>query len=54
MDKQPEAQSKLHLEGELGRDMAQLTKFEFDSGKSSVLRATATLSILRSRIGRLR
>jgi len=43
LDKQPEAQSRLHLEGELGRDMAKLTKFEFDSGKSSVLRATATL-----------
>jgi translocation and assembly module TamB len=44
MAKEPEAQSKLHLEGELGRDMAQLTKLEFDSGKSSVLRATGTLS----------
>jgi translocation and assembly module TamB len=43
MDKQPEAQSRLSLEGELGRDVARLTKFEFDSGKSSVLRATATL-----------
>ena len=43
MDKQPEAQSKLHLEGELGRDIAELTKFEFDSGKASVLHATATL-----------
>jgi translocation and assembly module TamB len=42
--KQPEAQSKLHLEAELGRDMAQLTKLEFDSGASSVLRATASLS----------
>jgi translocation and assembly module TamB len=44
MAKQPEAQSKLHLEGELGRDMAQLTSFEFDSGKSSVLRATASVT----------
>ena len=39
MDQQPEAQSKLHLEGELGRDVAELKKFEFDSGKSSVLHA---------------
>jgi translocation and assembly module TamB len=44
MGKEPEAQSKLHLEGELGRDMAQLTKLEFDSGKTSVLRATGTIS----------
>jgi translocation and assembly module TamB len=44
MDKQPEAQSKLHLEGELGRDVAELKSFEFDSGKSSVLHATGTLS----------
>jgi translocation and assembly module TamB len=42
MMKEPEAQSRLHLEGELGRDMAEVTKFEFDSGKSSVLHATAT------------
>jgi translocation and assembly module TamB len=44
MAKQPEAQSKLHLEAELGRDMAQLTKFEFNTGKTSVLHATATLN----------
>ena len=37
--KQPEAQSKLHLEGELGRDLVQLTHFEFHSGKASVLHA---------------
>ena len=43
MDKQPEAQSRLHLAGELGRDVAQLTSFEFDSGKASALHATATL-----------
>ncbi len=43
MEKQPEAQSKLHMEVELGRDVAELPKFEFDSGKSSVLHATATL-----------
>jgi translocation and assembly module TamB len=44
MEKQPEAQSRLHLAGELGRDMMQLTEFEFDSGKASVLHATASLS----------
>jgi translocation and assembly module TamB len=44
MGKQPEAESKLHLEAELGRDMAQLTKFEFDTGKTSVLHATAMLN----------
>jgi translocation and assembly module TamB len=44
MDKQPEAQSKLHIQGELGRDVAQLTNFEFDSGKASVLHATVTLN----------
>jgi translocation and assembly module TamB len=41
--KEPEAQSKLRLEAELGRNMAQLTKFEFDSGKVSVLHATGEL-----------
>jgi translocation and assembly module TamB len=41
--KEPEAQSKLHMEGELGRDVAQLTKLEFDSGKASVLHATGEL-----------
>jgi translocation and assembly module TamB len=44
MAAQPEAQSKLHAEAELGRDIAQLTKLEFESGKSSVLHATATLN----------
>jgi translocation and assembly module TamB len=43
MDKQPEAQSKLHVEAELGRDIAQLTKFEFDSGPASVLKASGLL-----------
>jgi translocation and assembly module TamB len=41
---QPEAQSQLHVEAELGRDTAQLKKFEFHSGKSSVLTATASLA----------
>ena len=46
MDKQPEAQSKLHLDAELGRDVAEVKALEFDSGKSSVLHATATLTHL--------
>jgi translocation and assembly module TamB len=44
MGKRPEAQSKLHLNAELGRDVAELKSFEFDSGKSSVLHATASLN----------
>lgn len=43
LGKQPEAQSKLHLESEIGRDVAEVKKLEFDSGKSSVLHVTATL-----------
>ena len=45
MDKQPEAQSKLHLEGGAwDATSAQLKTLEFDSGKASVLHATATLN----------
>jgi len=44
MQAAPEAQSKLHLEGELGRDHVEMTKFEFSSGASSVLHATANLT----------
>ena len=44
MAKQPEAQSRLHMEAEMGRDVAQVTQLDFDSGKSSVLRATAKFS----------
>jgi translocation and assembly module TamB len=39
LKQQPEAQSRLHLEGELGRDDAKLIHFEFHSGQSSVLHA---------------
>ena len=39
--KQVEASSTLHLAGELGRDAAELKQFEFTSGKSSKLEATA-------------
>lgn len=44
MKTEPVAQSRLHISGELGRDMAQLTSFEFDSGPSSVLRATGSIN----------
>jgi translocation and assembly module TamB len=44
MATQAEAQSRLHLDAELGRDVVELKTFEFDSGKSSVLHATGTLS----------
>ena len=43
MTKYPEVQSKLHLEAELGRDMAKLTKFTFNTGQSTVLQASASL-----------
>ncbi|HEV2619062.1 MAG TPA: translocation/assembly module TamB, partial [Acidobacteriaceae bacterium] len=43
MDKQPEAQSQLHVEAELGRDVAQLTRLEFDTGKASVLKVNGLL-----------
>ena len=41
MKTEPEAQSKLHAEAELGRDIAQLTKLTFDTGGNSQLRASA-------------
>ena len=44
MDDQPEVQSKLHFDAELGRDAAELKDLEFDSGASSVLHATGTVS----------
>jgi translocation and assembly module TamB len=43
MANQVEAQSALHLAGELGRDAAELQQFEFTSGKSSKLMGTAGL-----------
>ena len=39
----PEAQSKLHIEAELGRDAAKLTKLELTTGKSTVVKASASL-----------
>lgn len=44
MNKQPQAQSKLQMQVQLGRDEVELTKLEFDSGKSSVLRASGSIS----------
>ncbi|HVG26852.1 MAG TPA: translocation/assembly module TamB domain-containing protein [Acidobacteriaceae bacterium] len=41
MVKQPEVQSRLHLTLELGRDIAQLSRFDFDTGMNSHLSATA-------------
>jgi translocation and assembly module TamB len=39
-----EAQSSLHLEGQLGRDMAELKAFQFNSGASSTLSATGSIT----------
>ena len=44
MGKQPEAQSKLHVEAELGRDQVDLKKLELHTGKASLLTATGSLS----------
>lgn len=43
MAKQPEAQSRLHVEAELGRDSADLRKLDFHSGASSELTASASI-----------
>ncbi len=40
---QPEVQSKLHLTAELGRDMAELKSFDFNTGSSTHLTANALL-----------
>ena len=45
---EPEVQSKLHMEIQLGRDMAQLTSFDFETGMNSHLTATGTDPALRS------
>ncbi len=37
---EPEVQSKLHLDMQLGRDIAQLTSFDFETGMNSHLKAT--------------
>ncbi len=43
IDKEPEAKSSLHVEAEIGRDMAALNAFDFHSGEHSELQATASL-----------
>ena len=43
MAKEPEAQSKLHIEAEIGRDMAQLTKLDLHTGAASELTASGSL-----------
>jgi translocation and assembly module TamB len=40
---EPEVQSQLHMQMQLGRDMAQLTEFAFDTGMNSHLGATALI-----------
>jgi translocation and assembly module TamB len=44
MGKEPEAQSQLHVEAEVGRDVAMVKKFVIHTGKVSTLEASATLS----------
>ena len=44
MDKQPEAKSRLRIDAELGRDAAILKDMEFDTGSSSVLKASGALN----------
>jgi translocation and assembly module TamB len=41
---QAEAQSRLHFDAELGRDAVELKGLEFDSGATSMLHATGTLT----------
>ncbi len=43
MVKEPEMQSKLHMDLQLGRDMAQLSSFDFETGMNSHLTATALI-----------
>jgi translocation and assembly module TamB len=43
MGKQVEAQSALHLEAELGRDIALLKAFQLSTGRSSTLEATGSI-----------
>ena len=43
MAKQVEAQSTLHMAAELGRNMVELQRFDFRSGKSSTLQATGSI-----------
>ena len=44
MQAEPEAKSSLHMEAELGRDAAELKKFDFHTGETSELQATAAIN----------
>ncbi len=44
LKQEPEAQSALHLEAEVGRDALEVTRLSFASGKNSHLEATASLT----------
>ncbi len=44
MGKEPEAQSQLHVEAEVGRDMANVKKLTIHTGKASTLEASANLN----------
>jgi translocation and assembly module TamB len=44
MAQQPEVQSKLHLTAEIGRDMAALKSFDFTTGASTHLSASAAIN----------
>ena len=43
MAKEPEAQSRLHVEAQIGRDMAELTKLDLHTGAASELLASGSL-----------
>ncbi len=43
LKKEPEAQSSLHMEAEVGRDLALLTRFDLHTGQASHLAATGSL-----------
>ncbi len=43
MQKEPEAESKLHLVAQVGRDAAELTSFELHTGATSMLTASGSL-----------
>jgi translocation and assembly module TamB len=44
IDKQPEAKSSLHVEAEVGRDMAELKAFDFHTGEHSELQAAGAIN----------
>ena len=44
LKKEPEAQSALHVEAELGRDVAELKRLELRTGKASTLEATGSIT----------